>query len=192
MPIVRWLVPASPDRESGDVLSCQSPMARRILAPPHPSWIEGLRRNADWWAGMFAVWPDATFRSTILREPLSPDRSPGHAFVPFARAGWWAHLRYRSRGADFRANRWCRSCLPQPLWIPAFAGMTIGGGILFALTSILSHRWRGGGPHLPGRTTLPPLAGDKRRRYRALWCWGLAPAVRVCLSSGGCGKRLED
>ena len=66
------------------------------------------------------------------------------------------------------------------------------GGILFALTSILSHRWRGGGPHLPGRTTLPPLAGDKRRRYRALWCWGLAPAVRVCLSSGGCGKRLED
>ena len=81
-------------------------------------------------------------------------------------------------GTCFRANRscWRRSCLPQPLWTENQSSPIDG---------------EGGGPYLSGRTTLPPLAGDKRRRYRALWCWVLAPAVRVCLSSGGCGKRLE-
>ena len=53
-------------------------------------------------------------------------------------------------GTCFRANRWRRFCLPPPLWIPAFAGMTNwGAGMTSAGGTILRVRFENRGLSLP-------------------------------------------
>ena len=52
------------------------PIVRRPT-PPHPFWIPAF-------AGM---------ANERLPEQSIPDRSPGHAFVPIAHAGWCRHTR---------------------------------------------------------------------------------------------------
>ena len=72
-----------------------------------------------------------------------PDRSPGHAFVPIAHAGWVRHTKVGKAGVVARYSESARRILPRPtptpagdkpphynplsppLWLPAFAGSTM-------------------------------------------------------------------
>ena len=66
---------------------------------------------------------------------------------------------------------WRRSCLPPPLWIPAFAGMTNGGPVAGTIASgigvrdMLSYEdWRRFASPLPLWTLVPAFAGMTRWR----------------------------
>ena len=54
-----------------------------------------------------------------LPERSIPDRSPGHAFIAIAHAGWRRHTKSRKRGLVVR-RLWVSFVLPLHLpWIPA-------------------------------------------------------------------------
>ena len=102
------------------------PFPSRIGFPAYGRRSRGVKANT--------LWIDGSIRCSgagACRRPVPesiPDRSPGHAFVPFARAGWCRHTKVRKLGALVGGR--VLASLPQPappLWIPAFAGMTNWG-----------------------------------------------------------------
>ena len=64
---------------------------RRVVSPLPAPLDSGLRRNDEWGAGL-TKW-GAGVANERLPERSIPDRSPGHAFIGIAHAGWGRHTK---------------------------------------------------------------------------------------------------
>ena len=109
------------------VMKIEAPVGGRVLVSlPQPTPpLDSRCRGNDECEGI--PTEAGMTRPTVVTESI-PDRSPGHAVVPIARAGWCRHTKVRKLGALVGGR--VLASLPQPappLWIPAFAGMTNWG-----------------------------------------------------------------
>ena len=67
------------------------------LTPPHPSWIPAFAGMTNWGAGLTKGGRIDEGMPRMANERLPersiPDRSPGHAFMAIAHAGWRRHTK---------------------------------------------------------------------------------------------------
>ena len=70
-------------------LAGDKPQRYNPLSPPLLD--SGLRRNDEWGAGIDEGMP--RMANERLPERSIPDRSPGHAFIAIAHAGWRRHTK---------------------------------------------------------------------------------------------------